>query len=284
MPIADTSTKGKVPVPIEFVSNFELLQMVKDQPPAEPFKLSSFPTLNNNLEGFETGELVVLSGPGGTGKTLFCQTLTKDFCNDGHTPLWFPYEMTPRKFLERFTRNAEDLQFMVPKAMVPYSISWVCNAITQSKERFETEIVIIDHLHYVFDMTNSQHVSLDIGTIMRRLKILAVNLDITIILIAHMNKARLESVDDIGMHSIRDSSFISQESDIVLFIWNKITESGENIENKQIVKICKSRRTGMMFKTIPITKRDNYLVELDRDETTYKPGRSTRSYYNSNDD
>ena len=264
MSITDINDKRKDKKPIEFVSNFELLQIVKEKPKTELFKTYAFPTLNDYLDGgFEGEELVVISGPGGHGKTLFCQTLTKDFCNNGHIPLWFPYEGSPKRFLGRFARDSEDLNFILPKELKPYSIMWICEAIRQAKDLYETEIVFIDHLHYVFDISSTHSVSLDIGSIMRSLKLLAVELGIVIFIICHTKHARIENSDDIGTHSIRDSSFISQESDIVLFIWCKISDHGDVLESKQAMKVCKSRRTGLMFKSVPIHKVGNYLVELD---------------------
>lgn len=256
-----TKTGNKKPE-IQFISNYELLNKIREQPPVEAYHTSSFPTMDRYLEGFEPGEVVVVSGPAGTGKTLFCQSLTKDLCGNGQTPLWFSFEMKPSKFLERFSMQSEDMQFVMPKELIPYSTSWVCEAIRQAKAKYDIEVAFIDNLHYVAQLRGENSISTAIGQIMKDLKLLAVKEDVLIFLIAHINKARIESLDDIGLHSIRDSSFISQESDIVLFIWNKIDESGNDITSRQIVRILKSRRTGMMFKSIPITKIGNYLVEL----------------------
>ena len=84
-----------------------------------------------------------------------------------------------------------------------------------------------------------------------------------IFIICHTQKARIESADDVGAHSIRDSSFISQESDIILFIWCNIKEDGAILKSSQFLKVCKSRRTGLMFKTILVTKVGNYLAEQE---------------------
>ena len=58
---------------------------------------------------------------------------------------------------------------------------------------------------------------------------------------------------------IRDSSFIAQESDNVLFVWRL------KKENEAVLKIAKDRKKGTFNKIIPLIKVDHFLKEGQRE-------------------
>ena len=64
-----------------------------------------------------------------------------------------------------------------------------------------------------------------------------------------------------GLNDIRDSSFIEQDADNVLYIW-RLT----NTEYEAVLKIAKNRRMGMINKKIPLMKQGYYLVEIVKNE------------------
>lgn len=246
---------------VQIISNFEYLKRIEQEPPLDKITAITFPQLCNTVDGFIQGELVVVTGATGCGKTLFCQSLTKDFCNDGVVPLWFTYEVTPRFFLRKFALNAVDLQFFLPAELVPYSIEWVTEVIKRGKQELGVEVVFLDHLHYIFDMSRSMHASLDIGMVVRTLKRLCVEHEIIIFLCCHTTKSRVESTDDVGLHKIRDSSLVAQEADTVIFVHRTTSDDGICKTEDSFLKVCKARRTGDMSTVIETTKPNEYLAE-----------------------
>ena len=248
---------------VRTITNFEMLEKIKKLGEIESVRCNSFPLLSKKIEGFSKGELVVITGETGCGKTLICQSFTNDLCKDSRYPLWFTYEMPPREFLRKLARESVDLHFYMPEELEAYNIKWVEYMIRQTKLKYENDFVFIDHLHYIFDMAASRNVSLDIGVIMRVLKRLAVELEIVIFIVCHITKARIEKEDDMGIHLIRDSSLIAQESDTVLFVHRYIEENnGICVMDNSIVKVCKARRTGERNAVIPIVKDGFYLREV----------------------
>ena len=245
------------------ITNFEMMQRVREMAELETVRVESFPLLSKYIDGFRMGELVVVTGPTRCGKTLVLNAFTKDLSNDGHFPLWFTYEMPVREFLsQRFPRNSEDLNFFLPEQLKPYSLPWIDRVIRRSKDEYGTDFVFIDHLHYVYDMSNLRNSSLEIGYIVRQLKSLAVELEVVIFLVCHTTKALVTDADEVGLHSIRDSSFVAQEADTVLYMIRDVEDHGICNTDEAAIKICKARRTGEMHRSIRVVKDGFYLREV----------------------
>ena len=54
---------------------------------------SMFPSLNATLKGHRLGELTVLTGATGAGKTTFLSQLSIDYCKQGVNTLWGSFEI-----------------------------------------------------------------------------------------------------------------------------------------------------------------------------------------------
>ena len=214
---------------------------------------SMIPGLDQALDGgFEAGELYGTSGPTKAGKTLLCQTLTANFARQQYPSLWFSFEVPARQFLSQFP---ELPLIYLPAKLKAHALPWVEDRIAESFQKFRTRIIFIDHLHFLFDMARSRNPSLEIGTVIRKLKTLAVSQGFIIFLLCHTVKGKSES--NLSYESIRDSSFISQESDSVLMI-KRTPEKGENAAR---LRVEFHRRTGILEKVVDLIKIDGYLQE-----------------------
>ncbi len=234
----------------QVVTSHELQDIIRKQPPVRVFN-SKIPSLDRAINGFEPGELIVISGPRKSGKTLLAQSLTKNFVDQDIRSLWFSYELTPRQFLDRF----RDLPlFVLPKKLKAYALDWMQDRIVEALAKYGIGVVFIDHLHFLFDMARSKHASIEIGQIIRWLKTLAIELNLVIFLICHLQKIRFDVEPDDT--NIRDSSFVSQESDVGLILWRV-----RNSEDHAWLKVCYSRRTGVIDKKIKLVKVSGLLGE-----------------------
>lgn len=204
------------------------------------------------MGGMEAGELIVMSGPRKNGKTLFAQSITDSLFKDDVQCLWFSFELTPRQFIDRFPTLPI---FMMPKKMKAYALDWLRDRILEGIAKFGISVVFIDHLHFLFDMARSRNVSLEIGQIIRWLKTLAIDLNLVIFLMCHTNKIN-PIQEDMSDDSLRDSSFVAQESDVCLMIWRL-----KDTDNRACVKLCYSRRTGAWEKVVQLEKTNGLLRE-----------------------
>jgi replicative DNA helicase len=223
-------------------------------------------SLDSIIEGFEGGELIVISGPTKQGKTTFSQTLTANFEKQDVKSLWFSYEVSMRQLFEKFVK-AKD--FYLPQRLVPKNLDWLEERVIEAKLKYNIKAVFIDHLHYIVDMEKSRNQSIEIGTVIRRLKTIANTHNIVIFLMAHLTKTKYEEAPTES--DIRDSSFITQEADCTLLIWR---ERMKNRKSKMFdytgltaVIIANHRRTGVLGKVIKLKFLDKMLLEVDSTHT-----------------
>lgn len=236
------------------ISSYELLNKLHEQGEYRPLVniSSKLPSLDRVIENFNDGELIAVSGPTKHGKTTFCQSLTRAFSEQQYFSLWFSYEVTPRQFINCF--DDKDLPlFYLPDGLEARSMEWVEKKILESLEKFNTRVVFIDHLHYLFDLVQRGNISLTIGNVVRRLKAIAVKNKLVIFLLCHTTKPWGEG-DDLSYISIRDSSFVSQEADSVFML----QRTGENLGQ---IRVEFHRRTGCYQKIVQLVKRGKYFYE-----------------------
>lgn len=236
------------------ISSYEMELEVRKNKTSEIKVKSGIPTLDRALDGgFQVGELYALSGPTKNGKTLFAQSLTKAAYEQQQFACWFSYELHPRQFLQCFPELP--LLYM-PKKLKSADMKWLEQRILESFTKYHTRIVFIDHLHFLFDMFRTKNPSLEIGTVIRKLKTIAVDNDLIIFLLCHTNKS---GMDNLSYQSIRDSSFVAQESDSVFMICRK-TKEGVNAAE---LRVEFHRRTGVYEHPIKLRKINGYLVEQE---------------------
>jgi len=242
------------------ISSYELMLKFKEQPDSIFKVKSNIPSLDYFTEGFLPGELIVISGPTKNGKTLLAQTLTVQFIKQQFSPLWFSFEINTRRFLNQFD---ELPMIFMPTKLKPHAMDWFEDRVNESFEKYHTRIVFCDHLHYLIDLARLRNPSIEIGQIIRRLKTLAINGDYLIFLLCHTSKGAHE--DDLSYESIRDSSFISQESDSVFMI-QRTPKAG--LSRAQL-SVEFHRRTGVLQKLIELEKVNNYLMEWESEDRRY---------------
>jgi RecA/RadA recombinase len=234
------------------ISSFEMELQQKKKTTSGMLIKTGLPSLDKAIGGgYKPGELYAISGHTKGGKTLLAQSITKNAYDQQHFACWFSYELPADQFLGCFPELP--LLYM-PQRLRSYNMQWITDRILESFAKFHTRIVFIDHLHFLFDMFKTKSPSLEIGTVIRRLKILAVEHGLIIFLLCHTSKSGAEIV---SYQSIRDSSFVAQESDSVFMICRK-----KGSESEAVLRVEFHRRTGVMERIIKLVKVNGYLEEL----------------------
>jgi len=241
--------------PDKIITSYEMLDFIQADKSAvrEVSLISHIPTLDAHIQDFIGGELTVISGKTGNGKTLFAQTLTATFEKASKQCLWFTFEVTADAFLGNF--GDETPHIVMPRELRQSSLDWVEDRIDEAVLKYgRIDAVFIDHLHFLVDMGSRHNMSLEIGKVMRRLKLIALNRNLCMFLMAHQKKDHMG--DEPTNDDLRDSSFIAQESDNVFFIWRRQDNPVEST-----LKITKNRRKGVMNVRVSLEKIGHFLRE-----------------------
>lgn len=237
------------------ISSFEIRDRLKKDQGRVGFCVG-IPKIDELVEGFQGGELVIITGKTGQGKSLFAQSLTALFSKMRVWSLWFSYEMTNRQFIERFPNLP---LFYMPQTLVGNALNWIEQRIVEGIAKYGVKAVFVDHLHFLIDLAQKQNPSLQIGQIVRTLKLIALKYEIVIFLLCHVEKTK----NDVpSINEIRDSGMIPAESDMVFVVWRIPDDEKKSEFNLSGVLIDKSRRTGAWRKKVKLIKEDGLLTQL----------------------
>lgn len=171
--------------------------------------------------GFKEGDLVVITGKTGHGKTTFAQTLTYNFTFNNIGVLFFSYEVIISNVWKKFEEMGMKAESIVysPLTTESGSIDWIEKRILYAIEKFNIKVVVLDHLGFLlpskskYDTHFERNESSYLGQICRDLKTLARKNELTIILLVHLKKTTKPTIDD-----IKDSVGIGQEADSVFIV------------------------------------------------------------------
>lgn len=224
---------------------------------------SKIPTLDKLTQGFREGEVIIISGAKKNGKTTLLRTLTKNFYEQKIMPTWFSFEMTPKELIKSF--GFELPIFSMPLRLEDKNLNWIKKRCVEAKLKQGGKIVFIDHLHYLFDMATTRNTSLEIGSIVRFLKRLAIEENLIIFLVCHTTKNSTEELED---SDLRDSGMIAAEADSTIMVRRiptKQIDGSKIYQNEAEIKVCNHRFTGVMKESFKVRLLENYLIEQSYD-------------------
>lgn len=226
---------------------------------------------------FETGEVTVISGPTGNGKTLLADSIGQRLMRFEKMPIaWFSYEVPTEKMIYKYT-SADDksaLGLYVPMELKAGNVEWIKRKCLEAQLKYNCRAVFIDHLHFIVDMSTQQNMSLNIGGVMRQLKHdVAKALNMIVFIICHQGQPKEQEP---SIENIRDSSFVGQESDNVLIVYRSPDPVPSELENNTrirgyersyeqgyaTVKVEKARRAGTYRKKLVYQKIGHWLEEV----------------------
>ena len=231
------------------VSSRELLEELSKIEPQKTFN-SGYYNLDRMTKGFKEGDLVILSGLTGAGKSQFAVALAKKYIAQDINPLFFSYEISSQELFERFGQEVPI--FYLPRINKSKSPQWIELKIQEAIKEYGTKVVFIDHLHYLVDeyTTRSKNTSEMLGQMCRDFKQIARKQRVVIFLLCHVRKFTTTRPN---MQDVKDSSGIIQEADAVLIIHRtgkkrsrKSANQEEEFEtdNKATLYLDKVRRMG----------------------------------------
>lgn len=252
--------------PDQIVSSYEIeerIKLKKQNKGDDLVVMSGIPDLDRLTDGFREGNMILIAGPSGHGKTLLAQTITYHLCQkktetDKQIPLFFSFEMPSAQFLRCFPTVP---YFYMPNEIRPYSWDWFVERCRENLAKHDGKVIFIDHLHFLLHFFQSSSPSLQIGKVARDIKTLALEYGFIIFLLCHITK--IPEGSQANMSHIRDSGLIACEADTVLMVQRRDKDEDETGRAAKII-VEKCRETGVFRKFVQVHKANGYLEETSR--------------------
>lgn len=191
---------------------------------------SGIKDLDSIIGGFGKGDIILLTGDTGDGKSTFSRFLIRKLSETGKKSLVFSYEESNSEFLEKFCGNIPD--GCLPKVLNEKSLVWIERKIIEAIVKFDVECVFIDNLKGMIDYGNSKNLTNEIDAIMQGLKAIAMKYNIVIFLLAHIKKEEGKMIDK---NSVKDSKTIVDTSSIALALC-RIKEKRQKYQEDEPLK------------------------------------------------
>lgn len=210
--------------------------------------LRNYPTgltaLDYKIEGLKKGELIILGGRPGSGKTTLATNIAFNIAKSRNNVLFFSLEMGAVELHERLVSAITELKpypnmpvyqieriFEVSHKVekeLPLKINDKAGLTVEelfleckkAKQAGKLDVVVIDHMSILKSRKTFKSRYEEISEISRLLKVLAKDFDVPVLCLCQLNRA-LEGreVKAPTMADLRDSGSIEQDADLVLFVY-----------------------------------------------------------------
>lgn len=272
---------------VEKLNTFEeiLLDMVNDMQRKANGELSTTtPTGFINLDemvngGFEEGELIIIAGRPGMGKTSLITNMIINMVVKKYAVIMLSIEMTPMQITQRITANLsqvsskaiktadlttndyekifeflgdhknDPIHFMPSHNPTITSIKSYCRKIASNiiKNNLDKlSCIVIDHLGLIQTRNPDENLSKSLAEITRELKVLAQELKVPVVLLCQLNRnVESRAIKRPMLSDLRDSGAIEQDADKVLLLYREdYYQSDQEKHNGNTTIIVAKNRDG----------------------------------------
>lgn len=240
--------------------------------------------LDKYIGGYNEGDLIVVAGRPGMGKTAIALTLTKEFAKLGGKALFISLEMSNEQLAKRYISLIGDIaNWKIRNGVLkPHEIEEVCNIANNQeieffidddvdsriaqikakaklhKARKGLDLLVIDYIQLIKGTkTNREQ---EVAEISRTLKLLAKELKITVMILAQLSRKSEDRSDKRPMLSdLRESGAIEQDADIVMFPFRPMYYEQDKPEVEDAELIIAKNRNGECV-TIPTYFEGRYTI------------------------
>jgi replicative DNA helicase len=218
---------------------------------ADPSKLgvkTGFRSLDRYLNGLGRGNLIIIAGRPGMGKTTFALNIADNLATQSNLPIaFFSMEMTEDEILEKVIsiesvvsgdaikkgnineqQNSQIELSLKRMEKTPFIINGQSSLTIQEIrdlsrryiEKFGVKLIVIDYLQLISSPSSkkTENRNQEISAISRGLKIMAKDLDVPVIALSQLSRKTEERKTGPLLSDLRDSGAIEQDADQVVFV------------------------------------------------------------------
>lgn len=230
-------------------------------------RLIGIPEIDNKIYSFNPGEIVVIAARPGMGKTAWMLQSARVQIEDGKTVGFITLEMPEEQLLQRLVAStsgtpgdvllkmSEEEFFSTPELVsalkfyiqneqlivdtgAPNDIDTIERVIRKMKYVHGVDVIYIDYLQLIepspFDKRTGNRNN-ELSTISRRLKILAMELQIQLMTGSQLTRESDRRGSGPMLRDLRDSGAIEQDASLVMFLYSIIPETISEEQRDQYV-------------------------------------------------
>lgn len=174
--------------------------------------------LDEMTEGFEPGEVMILTGHTKHGKSKLAANLVWNVAQQGKNVMFINTEMTKMQVARRMNGMSRDDTptkgkiYMNDRADLE---AYDATALIERAKEMGCDMVVIDHLHFFSRSTDNQ--TNEISKITKEFKEAAVQYEIPLLLLCHIKQG--DTSKRPTLESLKGSSSIAQDADIILTVF-----------------------------------------------------------------
>jgi len=195
------------------------------------------PYFDRATMGFRGGELIIIAAPSNFGKTMVAMNIVAQLAaNTLKKVVMITMEMTPAEVSTRLFNMVDkaDHDTLKENFIIQTELTVSAEHVKAIVKKHKPDILLIDHLGFLAKQEPGTEERQQIDTAMAKIKRLAINENIPIIMISHVSKTRSGSSGEATVSDLKGSSAIEQDSDIVFMI-NK--PKNQNFMDQGIIEI-----------------------------------------------
>lgn len=252
---------------------FEQLDRIHEKPGSVTGVPSGLMDLDEKTSGFQDGELIIVAGRPGMGKTSLVLTLSRNAAVDYHIPVGiFSLEMANSQLAMRLLcSEARVDSHLVRTGKLPkkqwknlsMSVGVLAEApiylddtpamgITELRAKArrlkaerDAKLIIIDYLQLMRGPASADSRQQEISTISRSLKALAKEINVPIIAVSQLSRAPEGRSDKHPLLSdLRESGAIEQDADVVMFLYREWMYTRKEEDRRKAEIMLAKQRNG----------------------------------------
>ena len=217
------------------------------------------------LGGFRGGNLVLISGYSGNGKTTLSLQITQNYSKLVIPVMWFTYEMPINELQWKLDQMGgyKGLNLFVPKIHTTGDINWLKKKVLEGIVLHNSKVIVIDNLDFLTINSGEDKLTMQ-KKIVGMLKGIAIEYDVIVFLNVHITK--IEEGKEPRMQNIYGASETYKLADAVIFIHRIKEEVGRGEQSLNYTKISKiivdKNRLKGILGTFELEFKNNRFEEL----------------------